>query len=298
MRREIAGWVDLEAPAEAEWEWLRTVRHVHPLHVEDCQHFSELPKIDVEREYLFLVLHVPAPEPPDPRGRLRLVELDLFLFEDGVVSVHMEQLPWLEQLRGRVEALAARSPQRPDRLFHALVDHAVDALIPSVQALLEQVDELGEEIWAGRGRRAIRPLRRLLRSAAQLRRSIEPEAVALTRLMHEESRLGEETRPYLKDVADHLDRLQRDLEFLQHNALALFESHLAIQSQQSNRVMQRLTVISAIFLPLSWIAGVYGMNFRHMPELAVPWAYPAVLGFMFALGLALFVYFRRAGWLD
>ncbi|MCL6569369.1 MAG: hypothetical protein K6T35_10965, partial [Meiothermus silvanus] len=172
------------------------------------------------------------------------------------------------------------------------------ALSPAVQALLERADRLGEAVWAGRGREALRPLRRLLRSAAQLRRSIEPEALAIARMTYEDGRLGEEVRPYMKDVADHLDRLQRDLEFLQHSALALFESHLALQSQQSNRVMQRLTVLSAIFLPLSWIAGVYGMNFRHMPELDVPWAYPAVLGFMFVLGLGLFVYFRRAGWLD
>ena len=298
---QAGSWLDYTAPDEADWRELVEQVGIHPLHVEDCQHVSKMPKLERTEHYLYLLILVPHEE--------KLAELDLFLFRDRLVTVHLEPSAWIDSLlqvtangsadHGDIEKEELGAMASPQRLFYSLVDHSVDAFMPVVARHAEEMEEAEQAVWT-LNPDALNHLQRLRRLSSSLRQLFARQRDAIVLLMREETNglLTDEIKPYFHDVSDHLERLEREMEFLHENVDAAVEIYTSLQGQRTNRIMQRLTVLSAIFLPLTWMVGVYGMNFRHMPELQWPWAYPIVMAVMVGVGAGLYVYFRRNDWLS
>jgi magnesium transporter len=267
---------------------------VHPLALEDALNPGQRPKIEAYERYLFLVLDIPT---LGEEG-LEEVQVSVLLFPQLVVSIEEKPNGFfagvekrLELGKGRLFALGS------DYLAYALVDAAVDHYFPVLEKLGERLEAMEEALLA-RKDDVLPGLHQLRRERLRLRRSLWPLRDAVGALLRLDSPLlSPEVRVFLRDVQDHTLYLLDIVETYREMAGSLLDLSLSTMAQRTNEVMKVLTVIGTIFLPLTFLVGVYGMNFQHMPELAWPWAYPALWGIMVALALGMLWAFRRRGWL-
>jgi magnesium transporter len=198
----------------------------------------------------------------------------------------------IRQARGRVREAGA------DYLAYLLVDSVVDAYFPVLDALAERMHALEEEaLGAAATEGTLLRLTRLRHDLVTVRRAVWPMREEVTVLQREESPLvTAETRVFLRDVYDHSVQALEIVESLRETAVSVMEVFLSVQNQRLNEVMKVLTVIATIFIPLTFIASIYGMNFKHMPELEWRWGYPAVLVLMLLTAGGMIAYFKRRGW--
>jgi magnesium transporter len=299
-------WVDVEDGSGEEFAWLQRTFRLHPLEIEDARTPGEAPKLEEHEDHAFLVTEQPLLRPAgEGLPALERVQLDLFWGERFLITVHPVPLEPVSRLRRRLER-GGLPGTGGDFLAHAVLDRLVDELLPLAEQLEQLRERVEEELLAGPAeeRLSLRltALRRLLQRA---RDAAGPLALALERLSRPGAPfVSEAARPYFRDACDHAQRALRWLEQEQAVLAGAYEiylarlSHaLALAAQRSNEVMKQLTLVTSLFLPLSFIAGVYGMNFRHMPELAWPWGYPFALGLMGLTAAAMLAYYRRKGWL-
>jgi magnesium transporter len=198
----------------------------------------------------------------------------------------------IRQGRGRVREAGA------DYLAYLLVDAVVDAYFPVVDTLAERMHTQEERALAGApAGETLLGLTRLRHDLIGVRRAVWPMREEIAILQREESSLiAPETRVFLRDVYDHAVQALEIVETLREMAVSVMELFLSTQNQRLNEVMKVLTVISTLFIPLTFIASIYGMNFKHMPELERSWAYPAVLGLMAVTAAGMLGFFKRRGW--
>jgi magnesium transporter len=280
---------------------------LHPLAVEDILNVPQRPKVERFDKLMFVVMNMTWLERPGEAhgGRpapavIREEQVSLFFGPDWVVTIqerangdcfgHVREA--LRHGRGRVREGSA------DHLAYLLVDAVVDAYFPVIDALAERMHRLEEDALGPAPVRAtLLSLTGLRHDLIAVRRAVWPMREVATVLQREESQLiTPETRVFLRDVYDHAVQALEIVESLRETAVSVMEVFLSVQNQRLNEVMKVLTVIATIFIPLTFIASIYGMNFKHMPELEVPWAYPAVLGVMLATAAGMIGYFKWRGW--
>jgi len=174
----------------------------------------------------------------------------------------------------------------------------VDAYFPVLDALAERMQRLEEEalLRTGRLEETLLQLTRLRHDLVGTRRAVWPMREAVAVLQREESLVSSETRVFLRDVYDHAVQALEVVEALRETAVSVMDLYLSTQNQRLNEVMKVLTVIATLFIPLTFIASIYGMNFKHMPELEWRYGYPAVLGLMALTAGAMLAYFKKRGW--
>ncbi|MGE5593855.1 MAG: magnesium/cobalt transporter CorA [Betaproteobacteria bacterium] len=291
-------WVDLQAPTEDEFEILSRVFRFHPLSIEDCRAYSELPKVDEFSEYLFLVTHYVACTPDDATsGRLSLGELDIFVGRAFVVTVHMQRAGIVDRCIERCREHPELRAMGPDFLVHALLNALVDSFFPLVDRWGDRLDEIEEGLLLGRTKNALQSLTTVRRNIVRARRSVAPTRDLVGSLARRDvGFISEQAAWYFKDTSDHIHRLLGMLDSARDAVASLFELYLSMSSHRANIVIQRLTIVATIFLPLTFIAGVYGMNFRYMPELEWRYGYLMVWIVMLLVGGGFLVYFKRRGW--
>jgi magnesium transporter len=280
---------------------------LHPLALEDVLNVPQRPKAERFDKHLFLVMRtMRLARPPDTASGARasgeIVEeqISAFLGPEWVVTIQERSdgdcfgsvREAIRHGRGRVRDAG------PDYLTYLLVDGVVDAYFPVLDALAEQMQEIEEEaLGSSSSQQTLLRLTRLRHDLIALRRAVWPMRETVTILQREESPLiTAETRVFLRDVYDHAVQALEIVESLRETAVSVMEVFLSVQNQRLNEVMKVLTVIATIFIPLTFIASIYGMNFKHMPELESRWGYPAVLGFMLLTAGGMIAYFRRRGW--
>ncbi|HZW37587.1 MAG TPA: magnesium/cobalt transporter CorA [Candidatus Deferrimicrobiaceae bacterium] len=271
--------------------------HFHPLGLEDVLNVPQRPKIERFEGHLLIVLReVRHPDPPE--------QVSLFLGDRLVVS--FQERPGdafdpvrerLRQAKGQIRALGA------DFLAYALCDAVIDAFFPTLEKLGDEVEELEERLIASPSPERFHDIRRAKQRLLEVRRAVWPARDAMNELLREESPLiGAETRPYLRDCYDHTIQLMDMVETFREMAAGLVDEYMSSMSNRMNEIMKVLTVIATLFIPLTFIVGVYGMNFNpqaspyNMPELGWRYGYPAVLLFMAAIVAVMLMYFRRKKW--
>jgi magnesium transporter len=262
--------------------------------VEDVVNVPQRPKVEAYPNYLLVVLRMLR-----LADELREEQVSLFLGPTYVVTVQ-ERADWdvFEPVRERIRAGRGRiRTAGADHLAYALVDAVVDACFPVLEGLGERLDLLEDEALGKGGVPVLGRIQMLRHDFLTLRRAIWPMRDAVAGLVRDESPLvTPETRTFLRDCHDHavqaLDIVETDRETM----AALMEIYLASQNQRLNEVMKVLTVIATLFIPLTFIASIYGMNFQHMPELSWWFGYPMALGLMALVAAGLLAYFRRRGW--
>ncbi|WP_324717538.1 magnesium/cobalt transporter CorA [Carboxydochorda subterranea] len=294
-----AFWLDLDGPSQAEWEAVGQHFPFHPLSLEDARSLSEFARVEPYPDYLFVVLHrIGLGERPGDH-RLRVGEVDLFIHPAYLVTTHLQPAPEIDEARRYLSTRPQALMRGSEFVAHLVVDAVVDAMFPAIERLVEQRERLEGRVLAQAERSPWPAVTHLRSSLLVARRSLGAQAEALGRLGRERMALvSPESALYFRDIATHADRLLAIVENELRLVDNLVQMYLAMRTDRLNVVMQRLTLLSALFMPLTLIAGIYGMNFRHMPELEWPLGYPLALALMAAVGGGLYGYLRRAGWFD
>jgi magnesium transporter len=288
--------MDMANPTDAELAQLNDVFHFHPLSIEDARSALQFPKVEQYPGYLYAILHGIDVAAADEGLGTR--DVDFFVGHSVLVTVHDgTSAPIGELLKacGRHERLLAEGPVA---LFHRIVDAMVDNYRPSMNALEERIDELEEEAYTGRDA-MVRQVIKLRQDLSNARRVLIPQRDAIGRLSRREfAAITDEMSYRFRDVYDHVVRLTEETLLFQDRVTGILEVHLAAVSNRLNQVMKVLTVMSTIFLPLTVLTGMWGMN---VPLPRFPGALEAqfwwVAGLMAALSLAMLAVFKRNRWL-
>jgi magnesium transporter len=290
-------WVDLSAPTPEEGRLLSDVFHFHPLSVEDALGAIHHPKVEAYDGYLYLILH--GINFNEEKHWFATRDVDFFLGPNYLVTIHDGQsrsIAKLTDLCGQHERVLAEGPVA---LLHRILDAMVEHYRPEIEALEEHMNTLEDEAILGRRGDIVRDILTLKRDLASLRRVIIPQRDAVGRLARREFQvIGDEMAYRFRDVYDHLVRLSDETSLFQDRVTGILDAHLSAISNRLNTVMKVLTVMSTIFLPLTVLTGMWGMNV-HLPvlpggEAAQFWW---VVAAMLAISGAMLVLFRRNGWL-
>jgi len=267
------------------------------LTLEDVLNIHQRPKVERFGEYLFLVVR-------SVTTGTDTEQVGLFLGPDFVLSFQERAGDCFDQVRQRLRHGAGRlRAAGADYLLYALVDELVDDYFPVLEAHGERLENLEEAVLAGPVAEHMNEIHRLKRHLLGLRRAVWPARETIGLLIHDDDPLlGERARLHLRDTQDHAIQLLDMLETYREVATELQDIYMSCLSTRMNEVMKVLTVIATLFIPLSFLAGLWGMNFDpespwNMPELRWRYGYPLALGLMAAVAVGLLWYFRRRGWL-
>jgi magnesium transporter len=269
----------------------------HPLAMEDVASIGQRPKVEDYGDHLFIVLHMLhlSGEPArilDEQVSLIVAPGVLLSFQEAPGDVFDPVRDRLRSGRGRIRGMGS------DYLAYTLIDALADHYFQVTEQLGEQVEALEAEIMASPTQASLHRLHHFKGELLALRRSVWPLRELTAAFLRVESPwIGDTTRIYLRDVHDHSYQLIDAVEVLRDITAGVRDLHLSTVSNRTNEVMKVLTIMASIFIPLTFVAGVYGMNFEHMPELAYPWAYPGVLLLMLGIALGLLGLFRWRRWI-
>lgn len=288
-------WIGLHEPIE---EYLKILQHqfgLHELAIEDAFRAHQRPKIDVFEESVFIVLRTAQLIGDE----IAFGETHLFAGRGYVISVRHGASASYKPVRERCEGLPKLLGHGEDFVIYAIIDFVVDNYIPIVDAIEDKVQEIEDMIHAGDIRQeSIHKIAVLRRDLMQLRRTTAPMLEVCGRLQRFDMPFIDAViHPYYADVYDHLIHVNESIDILRDMLTAAFETNFLLTASRQNEIMRQLAGWAAILAVPTAVAGIYGMNFEHMPELHALWGYPLVLLAIAAICVGLFIKFRRMGWL-
>lgn len=293
---EVLIWLDVEDPTPEEWELLRQEFGFHPLALEDAEHAHQRPKVEVYDSFYLLVFYAVGREEAEA-PQTTTHEITMFIGSNYLVTVHLGPVPVLQEVAARWEATVNSMRPGVVPLLYALLDAIVDDYFPVVDALGDRLDDLEDRIISESEGANLQEAFRIKRDLLALRRIFGPERDAVNVLMRRELPLVDpDSLLYFQDVYDHLMRLTENVDTFRDLLSSALDAHLSVVSNRLNQVMRTLTAISAVLMSMALIAGIYGMNFRYMPELSWRYGYYLSLAGMAVIGAVLAYYFRRKGW--
>ena len=290
-------WIGLYEPTAEEFDSLTREFDLHPLAVEDAIHAHQRPKLEVFDDMVLLVLK--TARYVDPTEVVELGELLVFLGHDYVITVRHGEASELGAVRKDLEANPERMRCGPGAVLHAILDRVVDDYGPAIEGLQEDIDQVEAELFTGdRSTNPAERIYRLLREVLAFRRASAPLVDPISKLAagHFEQ-VTPEIREYFRDVNDHLIRARDQLDGMHDLLTSSLQANLAQVGIRQNEDIRKISAWVAIVAVPTLVAGIYGMNFEHMPELDWTYGYPAVLVFMLVVCTALYRYFRRSDWL-
>jgi len=299
-------WLDLEGHDVGLFAELGTRLGLHPLAVEDVVNTGQRPKVEEYGDSLFVIVHHLTLEEDPATGWIDLdrEQIALVLQPGTVMSVREHERPLFDPVRQRLRGGARRiRTSGPDYLGYALIDAVVDHYFPLLEDLGDRLDALEDSVLEEPTPADLARLHALRRILLVLRKSVWPLRDTLNQLLRSDVPLiTDETRVFLRDVADHAALALDMVETYRDWVASLTDLYMTGISNRMNEIMKVLTIIATIFIPLSFVAGLYGMNFDtsspwNMPELGWRLGYPAVLAVMAAMAGGLLVYFRRKHWI-
>jgi magnesium transporter len=288
-------WLDLEAPTPEEASLLgEPVFAFHPLAIEDCLTAQSRPKIDDYDDYLFLVFHAWRRDD----GDVHLEEVDFFLGKNYVVSYHAEPRASRSILAQRIEKDAKIVlGHGPDMVLHQILDLMVDRYNLVVDEMEERVEQIECDTLENPTNETLRSILELKRLLQELFRVIRHQRDVMSSLCREgHPIISKKARTFYRDVYDHVVRVHDTVEGLRDAVSGARDAYLSIMSNRMNTVMKGLSLVATILLPLTFVTGLYGMNFEWMPMLHHPQGFWFICTVMIALGCAMFAWFRSKGW--
>ncbi|GAA1859809.1 magnesium and cobalt transport protein CorA [Actinomadura bangladeshensis] len=291
-------WVGLHEPSATELADIAEVFGLHPLAVEDAIHAHQRPKLERYDDVHFVVMKTVGYVPSEPGGAEVVVtgEIMLFCGPDFVVTVRHGSHGELGVVRRDLERDPARLALGPAAVLHAVADRVVDGYVGVANAVMEDIDEVEEAVFSPERTDESRRIYRLKREVIQLKRAVGPLAGPLRNLSGRRF-VPAEIKEYLRDVEDHLTRVREQVESYDELLNPILQAHMTQVTVADNKDMRKISAWGAIFMVPTAIAGVYGMNFKHMPETQWQFGYPMILGVIALACLSLYRGFRRNGWL-
>ena len=283
-------WVDIKEPTTEEIEILSSEFHFHPLAIEDCLEYVQRPKIDYYDGYHFIILHELNKMETEEN------EIDLFVSERFLVSFNLKTSSTLEIVKDQLSS-EKRMTKSPLHLQHLIIDRLVDSYFPLMYRIEDELGDLEFEQMKKSINKAVESLYDIRSDLSKMRRTVLPTRDLLYRILNS-NRFNDlsEHRIYFEDIYDHLMKLSDMIEANRDLAADIRESYFSLSTEHMNNVMKTLTIISSFFLPLTFIAGLYGMNFHFMPELSWKYGYVFVLLVMGFVTVGMYIFFKRKGW--
>ena len=289
-------WIGLHEPTEEEFDSIQREFELHELAVEDAINAHQRPKLETYGDTVFLVLK--TARYIDPKEIVQFGEILVFLGEDFIVTVRHGEATSLKGVREELERRPELLGHGPGAVLHAIVDRVVDDYAPAVSGLEEDIEEVENSVFSSERTNPAERIYRLKRETHEFHRAASPLLEPMDRLTGGRvDQIHPEVETYFQDVNDHLARVNDRLEAMGDSLTSILQANLAQVTVQQNDDVRRISAIVAIIAVPTMIAGIYGMNFEHMPELESTLGYPLVLALMLVLCFALYRYFRRAGWL-
>jgi len=297
LHEDSVSWIDVQGLGDEDV--LRSIAKVfdlHPLALEDVVNVPQRPKVeDYEKHLLFITRMVIL----DDAYTVEAEQVSVFIGPRFVLTFQERHGDVLDPVRARLRQ--GKGPIRrsgADYLAYAIIDTVVDGYYPILESLGEVLESMEDDIIERPRRSLLQKIHQIKRELLAIRRAIWPQREAINALIRDDNALISDTvRVYLRDVYDHCVQIIDVVETYRELAGGLMDIYLSSVSNRMNEVMKVLTIMASIFIPLTFMAGVYGMNFENMPELRVRWAYPILIAAMVAVAAVMVVYFRRKGWI-
>jgi len=289
-------WVDFDNPEEHETELLATVFKFHPLSIEDCIQVSHYPKVDNFDEYLFLVMH--DPKLTKTGERIKTSELNIFIGKNYLVTYHVEPVASVQSVMEKCELnpslfLAKGS----DFLLYHILHTLADNYLPILDNLDDEIGKMEAEIFLDPTNKLLAHIFSLKKDVLYLRRIVGPQRDTINLLSREAFPIiSSKARIYFRDIYDNLFRIYLITDSYRDVISGSMDTYLSVVAQKTNTIMKTLTVFASIILPLTFITGVYGMNFEWMPFLHSPHGFWVSVGIMGLIGVLLLGFFRRKKW--
>lgn len=287
-------WVDFNMPTKEEILLLSSHFQFHPLAIEDCVHFLQRPKLEYYENLSFLVIHALN------KKTLEAYEVDLFIGEKFIVSFHFQDLKEINAVWEMFEKNTDVNRFRPVEIGYKIMDKIVDSFFPMVQELEDHLLSVENYYESKKATDTlINKVFGVRKDLLKLRRTIMPMRELIYRILESKRFIiQEQKRAYFQDIYDHLLKLSEMIESNRELTSDIRDNYISLNSFRMNNIMKTLTVITTIFMPLTFIAGIYGMNFENMPELKWHLGYYIILGMMFFTGFGMFIWFKSKGWFD
>jgi magnesium transporter len=298
IRKSTTSWINIDGIHDPQvMQSVGDSFKIHPLAMEDIMNTGHRPKMDMYEDYILIIIKMLSYD--DANGKIVAEQVSLLLFENLVVSFQERVGDIFDPIRERIRGKGIRIRSRKaDYLAYALIDIVVDNYFSILEKLGERIEKLEEALETDPSPQILHSIRKVKEEMILLRRSVWPLREMISNLEKVEMPLIEKsTRLFLRDVYDHtiqvIDTIESDRDIL----AGMVDLYLSAVSNRMNEVMKVLTIIATIFIPLTFLAGVYGMNFHNMPELSWRWSYPIVLVVMAATAVFMLFYFKRKKWL-
>tara|TARA_R110001592_G_scaffold13740_2_gene62841 strand:- start:61068 stop:62132 length:1065 start_codon:yes stop_codon:yes gene_type:complete len=269
---------------------------LHPLVLEDILNTDQRPKVEDYEGYLYIVLRMLRFD--EPRQQIHSEQVSLILGQNYVLSMQEKPGDVFQGLRERIQGGRRIRFMQADYLAYAILDSVVDHYFVLLEKLGDEIEALEDELLIKPEPGTLQRIHHFKREMLMLRKAVWPLREVLSQLARDDHPLiSEETRLFMRDVYDHSIHVIDTIDTLRDLLASMLELYLSSINNKMNEVMKVLTIIATLFMPLTFIAGIYGMNFEHMPELVWRWGYPSVWFVMLLVAGGLLLLFRRRGWL-
>ncbi|MDD5436953.1 MAG: magnesium/cobalt transporter CorA [Candidatus Omnitrophica bacterium] len=291
-------WIDFPDLDDADVDFLTSAFNLHPLTIEDFIMPNARPKIEKFKDYLFLIMFSLEPMNANGAGRVKTAELDCCLGKNFLITFHSSPLDTIAICKERLKRQSPIMMNGADMLLYAVLDSCVDSYFPIIQKFDSFVDEMSDELFKSATQDTLKKIYLLKNDIMYLRRTVGPQADIVSSVARGDFELISPSNViYFRNIFDNLVRLNDIIGTSRDVITGAMETYVSLVSNRLNEVMKTLTVITTIMMPLTLIASIYGMNFKHMPELEHRMGYPGVIATMLIITSLMLYYFKRRRWL-
>jgi magnesium transporter len=297
-RKPSVSWINVDGVHDVEIiKKLGDCFEIHPLVLEDIVHTDQRPKMEDFENYIFFVLKMLYID--DKTHEINSEQVSLILAKNYVISFQEKVGDVFNTVRERIRKGKGRiCKMAADYLAYSLIDAIIDNYFTILERIGEKVETIEQDVISAPEPEILQQIYNLKREMIYLRKSVWPLREVINGLLREESKLIRKgTHVYLRDLYDHTIQVIDTIETFRDMISGMLDIYMSSVSNKMNEVMKVLTIFAAIFIPITFIAGVYGMNFQHMPELSLPWAYPAIWIVIIIVGISLLGYFKHKKWI-
>jgi len=289
-------WLDILNPEKNELDMIEAAFDLHPLTIEDCINTITRPKIDQFEKYIFIVMHGAALSARSQK--VKTIELNVCLGKNYIITIHQEPMRGITSAIARMQKNPAVMAKGADTLLHIVVDSLVDNYLPVLDVMDYRISNIETQIMKNPNQNILNNIFTLKKEVLNLRRFIAPQRDTVNFLSKEDYPfIQPKTRVYFRDVYDNMIFINDTIDTYRDVLNSALDVYISTVSNKTNEIMKVLTMIATVVMPLTLIAGIYGMNFKHMPILEWEYGFVSIFVIMFILGLSMVMYFKRKEWL-
>lgn len=298
IKKDVVNWLNVSGLHQPEIiEQIGDQFGIHSLVLEDIMNTEQRPKVEVYDDYIFIVVKMMRYD--DKNEELDVEQLSIILGENYVITFQEKEGDVFDRLRENMKKGKGKLRKKgADYLAYALVDAVVDHYFLVLEQFGDEIEVMEDRVFVDPDPEMVSEIQRMKGDMIYIRKAVWPLRESISLLMRDETPfISSDSQIFLRDLYDHTIQVIDTVETFREMVSSLLDVYLSSISNRMNEVMKVLTIIATIFIPLTFIAGIYGMNFEHMPELKMSWAYPAIWVVFVVVAIVMVIYFRRKKWL-